>query len=416
MAANKDLVERSGDLKRELVDYAMQRRFDRAVSDALERRFGQTPVIDEADLADFMDWFILQERLPDSRTVVERFVADHPKLPEEDRAMLLGWRDVVEGIFEVKGRDGEALIVVNLVDELTYRVRSNMGPAVFTRMPPRSFLTGRLVPIGDEWLLSGVSNLLPRASRTEVYRMTAELAMQFPSLVFRNPEKLEQAWEMQREQRQLFIDFFGRDLVVLPGHEVVARMQAQTNYAMFEAPDAEGKSAADRFREAHGVAPPPLEVELPPELLAADTVGLIYDEIEGLNFYPDFGLLEETFADPTLAAEAEHREAVLGFLHEPSISPLPFHRLAEQDPARASQVFQRVLKRPRFSWERDGEALLRKHKASYYEHPVLPSVMPMSESLSRALMTAPEPDRPGPGWRQGRQQKSGVRGKRRRSR
>ena len=81
MAANKDLVERSGDLKRELVDYAMQRRFDRAVNDALERRFGQTPVIDEADLADFMDWFILQERLPDSRTVVERFVADHPKLP-----------------------------------------------------------------------------------------------------------------------------------------------------------------------------------------------------------------------------------------------------------------------------------------------------------------------------------------------
>jgi hypothetical protein len=411
-----DLVERSGDLKRELVDYAMQRRFDRAASAALERRFGGNPVIDEADLTDFVDWFILQERLPDGRTVVERFVADHPKLPEEERAMLLGWRDVVEGIFEVKARDGEALIVVNLVDELTYRVRSNMGPAVFNKMPPRSFLTGRLVPIGDEWLLSGVSNLLPRASRTEVYRMTVELAMQFPSLVFRNPEKLEQAWRLQREQRQLFIDFFGTDLVVLPGHELAARMQAYTDYAMLEARDAEGKSAADRAREVYGVEPPPLDVQLPPDLLAADTVGLIYDEIEGLGFYPDFGLFEETFADPALAAEREHRDAVLGYLHEPSISPLPFHRLAERDPARASQVFQRVLKKSRFSWERDGEALLRKHKASFYEKPVLPSVMPVSEHLSRAQMTAPESDRPRPNWRPGHRQKSGVRGKRRRSR
>ena len=416
MAANKDLVERSGDLKRELVDYAMQRRFDRAARDALERRFGETPIVDEADLANFMDWFILQVRLPDGRTVVERFVADHPQLPEEERAMLLGWRDVVEGIFEVKGRDGEALTVVNLVDELTYRVRSNMGPAVFTKMPPRSFLTGRLVPIEDEWLLSGVSSLLPRASRTEVYRMTAELVMQFPSLVFRNPEKLEQAWELQREQRQLFIDFFGNDLVVLPGDEVAARMQEQTNYAMFEARDAAGKSAADRFREAYGVEPPTLKVELPPEILAADTVGLIYDELEALNFYPDFGLLEETFADPALAADPEHREVVLGFLHEPSISPLPFRRLAARDPTRASQVFQRVLNKPRFSWDRGGEALLRKHKASFYDQPVLPSVTPLSEHLSRAQVTAPEPDRPRSDWRPGRQQKSGVRGKRRRSR
>jgi hypothetical protein len=170
MAANTDLVERSGDLKRELVDYAMHRRFDRAITAAMERRFGWNQAIDEADLSDFMDWFILHERLPDGRKVVERFVADHPELPEQERIMLLGWRDVVEGIFEVKDRDGEALIVVNLVDELTYRVRSNMGPAVFTRTPPRSFLTGRLVPIGDEWLLSGVANLLTPCSRRETRR------------------------------------------------------------------------------------------------------------------------------------------------------------------------------------------------------------------------------------------------------
>jgi hypothetical protein len=416
MAANADLIERSGDLKRALVDYALQPRFDHHIDNAIEQRFGPEPELDEADFANFIDWFILQERLPDGRTVVERFVADHPELPEEERAMLLGWRDVVEGIFEVKRRDGEALVVVNLLDELTYRVRSNMGPAIFARRRPGSFLMCRLVPLGDEWLLSGVANVLPGATRTEVYRHTAELATQFPSLAFRNPEKLARAWELQREERRHFIDFFGSDLVVLPGSELGERIQAYTHFSLFEARDADGKSAVERARETYGVEPPPLDFSLPDELHEAETVGLIYDEIEGLNFFIDFHLVEETFANPALAAEREHREAVFGYLQDPSISPLPFHRLAERDPERASQVFQRVLKKPRFSWERDGEALLRKHKASFYEHPVLPSVMPLSEQLSRVQITAPEPDRPRPDWRPGRRQRSGVRGKRRRSR
>jgi hypothetical protein len=57
-------------------------------------------------------------------------VASRLDLPEDERELLLGWRDIVEGIFEVQGRDGDALVTENLVDELTYRVQSNMGPSV----------------------------------------------------------------------------------------------------------------------------------------------------------------------------------------------------------------------------------------------------------------------------------------------
>jgi hypothetical protein len=45
-------------------------------------------------------------------------------------------------------------------------------------------------------------------------------------------------------------------------------------------------------------------------------------------------------------------------------------------------VFRRVLRRPGFSWQRDGEALLRQYKASWFERPVLPSVTPISQALS----------------------------------
>jgi hypothetical protein len=200
MPANLDLVERSGDLKRELVDFARQPRFAGSFRQAFDQRFGGRVRVDESEFANFLDYFILQQRLPDGRTMVEHFVDEHPDLPEEERALLLGWRDVVEGIFEVGRREGEALVAVNLVDELTYRIRSNMGPAVFARMRPGSFLVTRLVPIGADWLMSGIASILPAASQAEAYRAAAQVALQYPALVFRNPAKLEQAWQLQREE------------------------------------------------------------------------------------------------------------------------------------------------------------------------------------------------------------------------
>ena len=59
---------------------------------------------------------------------METFVSAHPELADADRQMLLGWRDVVEGVFEIRERDGEAIIAVNLIDELTYRARRGSPP------------------------------------------------------------------------------------------------------------------------------------------------------------------------------------------------------------------------------------------------------------------------------------------------
>ena len=164
MPASSQLVRRSGDLKGELVGFACGRRFARTFRQALEQRFGGLVVTDEGEFINFLDWFVLEHRLPSGRTVVEEFTAARPDLAEEERAMLLGWRDVVEGLFEVQLRDGEALVTVNLIDELPYRLRSNVGPGVFSQMPRGSFVLSRLVPVGDEWLLSGATNVLPASS------------------------------------------------------------------------------------------------------------------------------------------------------------------------------------------------------------------------------------------------------------
>jgi len=75
-----------------------------------------------------------------------------------------------------------------------------------------------------------------------------------PALVFRNPERLAQGRQRQREERRHFIAFFGSDLVVLSGEGLAARMAAYWQFRMHEVRDAEGRSAADHFRERYGPA------------------------------------------------------------------------------------------------------------------------------------------------------------------
>jgi len=382
MSTTADLVACSGDLKRELVRYAQHPRYRRALREAMVARDLPSTVSDEQQWIMFLDYFVLQHRLHNGKTVVEQFVAARPDLPEDERDLLLGWRDVVEGIFEVKGRDGDTLLVENLIDDLTYRVRSNMGAAVFGRMPRRSFLITRLVPIGEDWLISGMTNVLPGSQRDQAYEAAADVALRQPALIFRNPDKLARGWELQRAERERFVRFFGTDLVVLPGEQFADQMRQYQEYSRKEILAA--LPAADRARRAETPTP---ELATDPYLLESETVAVIFDEIEGLNFYAEFGLVEAVFADPSLLRRRLYKQRLIEYLDDDSVSPLPFRRLADRDPDRASMLFQKLLRRPGFDWRRDGENLLRERKAWFYDRPPRPSFSPISDRLAGYVTT-----------------------------
>jgi hypothetical protein len=377
-----DLIERSGYLKQDLLAFVQEKQFHKPLQRTLRERFGQTLPDNEGEAGNFFDHFMLQRRLPDGRTVVEHFVEAHPELPEAERRMLLGWRDVVEGFFEVKRRDGEALIVVNLLDELTYRARSNLGAQAFAPMPAGCFLVARLVPVEDEWLISGFLSVYPAEQRDAVCGLAGDLARENRLLTFRNPEKLKLAWDFQRQERDAFIAFFGADLVVVPGRALVERMRECTRFRYYQVRDADGTSMAERAVLAYGADPGPVEMKLPAELCAADTVGIVFDEVDGLTLLVNFNRVQAVFADPDLVADRRHRKEVLCYLESPTVSPRVIQRLAERDVERASRLFARLLKQPAFCWERDGEAMLRRYKASYYQQPVTPRIVPLSSALA----------------------------------
>jgi hypothetical protein len=386
MPASAELVIRSAELKRELVEYAQGPNQAQALHAFIAERFeGETP--DEDQRVNAVDAFVLQHQLADGRTTVDHFVEAHQELPEEEQEMLLRWRGVVEGVFAIQRRDTDALLLDNLIDELMYRVRANTGPSQFSRLKEGSFLLARLVPIEDEWLLSGVCSSFTRSQRAIVCRVAAEPAEANPALVFRNPANVARAWEQQGREREEFIAFFGSDLVVLSGTQVDERMRAYANYQVYEVRDAEGKTVADRAKRVYGGMPPLPEPDLPDDLGTKETVGVIFDEVDGLKFLPDFGLVQEAFASPEIAgADDRYRAAVRSYLDDAGISPRVLQRLADSDAARASQLLAAVFDQSEFSWEKDGEALLQRVKPDYFAKTVMPGIVPLSEELARAKL------------------------------
>jgi hypothetical protein len=379
-----DLVERSAELKGQLVAFGQSARFDRWLTPLLLEAAGPERQLDEGEAIRIIDHFILRYRLPDGSTVVDRFVAGRKDLTASDREMLLGWRDPAEGIFEVRRKDGDAVVLLNLVDDLEYRAYSNAGRAAFRGVSKGGFLHTCLVPVHSAdgaWLVSGAMSYYPRSSATDIAQVALELATSRPELVFRNPWKTEQGWQRMREDRAAFVEFCGGDELVLPPAEAEDLLNAYYRHRQETATAAQPGRARRRRRPG-----PDLPFfELPPELADSETVGVIYDQVDGLNFYADYGMLRDLFADPALTGRRQHQDLLRTYLREESIAPLPIRRLAAAHPETADTVFRKLLRKPGFTWSEHGETLLRRRKPWYYENEPRPGVSVIGDRLSELL-------------------------------
>jgi hypothetical protein len=376
----ESLIERSAELKRALVDFVCGPQLEQHLSRFMEKSVSPGEVLDEGDAAGLVDRFALQHRLPNGKTVLDQFLASRPDLSAADRDMVRGWHDPVEGFFEIRGKDRTAIVLLNLLDDLEYRTYSNMGPAAFRPLPKGGFLYARLVPISPvpgAWLVSGYMSSFPKSGAAQIAQVALELATTQPELVFRNPEKIEQGWKQMRDDRAAFIEFFGSDELVLSPAEAAERLDAYYRHRQRTALAAH--PGRRKPRHAPDTDLPP--VEFPAEFADADTIGVIYDEIDGLNFYNDYGMLRDLFADPALAADKRYSDVLRGYLAAETVGPLPIRRLADAHPEKADAVFRKVLRKSSFTWADHGEALLRRRKPWYYEQEPRPGVSVIGSRL-----------------------------------
>jgi hypothetical protein len=284
---------------------------------------------------------------------IDQFVGTQRGLTRAQRDLVLDWADnSVHGVFEMRGGPGgnAAITALNLVDDLEYRVYG-LDPAGFGGGAGSGFFAGTLLPLARDdsaWLAAGGETGYPRADARQVARLAIDMATRQPELVFRNPDKVTQGWEHMRRDREEFLAR-GR-------HRAVSEA-GDTTFVM------------------------------PEGFFEFDTVGIIYDELDGFVVVPEYGMLRALFADPSLAEDREHANVLRAYLREDAIPPLPLRRMAAAYPGGVDPVFRRVLGNRNFSWIQNGAGLLRKRKPGYYESEPTPGVAVLSDrvmALARA--------------------------------
>jgi hypothetical protein len=315
---------------------------------------------------------------------VERFIGTQRGLSRADRDLVLDWAgNNVRGVFEVRAiarRDsaGEAVIALNLVDDLDYRVYGiGTDPAEGApsegAVAPGGFFAGTLLPLAEDdsaWLAAGDEIGYPR----QVARLAIDLATREPDLVFRNQEKATQGWTYMRRDREEFVAFFGGDELVLPTLEAEGRLNAYYKMRRDSALAARGRHrAVSDTGETSFV--------MPEGFFEFDTVGIIYDELDGFVVVPEYGMLRAMFADPSLAADPLHANVLRAYLREDTIPPLPLRRMAAAFPGNVDAVFRRVLGNRAFTWNQNGIGLLKKRKPGYYDAEPAPGVAVLSDRV-----------------------------------
>ena len=316
---------------------------------------------------------------------VERFIGTQRGLTRAERDLVLDWADnSVRGVFEARALEARglearavqggvgAVTVLNLVDDLDYRVYG-LDP-----VPEEGgFLAGTLLPLTRDdsaWLAAGGETVYPPADARRVARLAIDLATREPELVFRNQEKATQGWMYMRRDREEFVAFFGTDELVLPILEAEGRLNAYYKVRRDSALAARGRHrAVSESGETTFV--------MPAGFFEFDTVGIIYDELDGFVVVPEYGMLRELFADPALAGDREHANVLRAYLREDTIPPLPLRRMAAAFPDHVDVVFQRVLGNRNFRWDQNGAGLLRKRKPGHYESEPTPGVAVLSDRV-----------------------------------
>jgi len=342
----RETLTRMGDIKAALIDFSRRSEFREDLEAALNEQFGKPERPDsEEQWVTFQDRFILEYELEEGETVAQRFVEHYENLVSDDvRQLILGWGDVIESLFEVKGRSDNSFRVKNLVNEREYEVFPTACMVNF-EVKPGDFLSARIVPAKGFHIFSGSVGTIEwdgsEGQRVKIYKTAIDFQMKHPGLAFKdNEEKLQKSLESTRRQYEDFVSYFGSDEILGTGKDILHKYQGFFDYLAFEKKDAEsGEPIALAYERKIGKPYHSPTVNLPEPVLHSQDVGMLCDPVEGLSFLIDYRRFIDVFQYPEqYLGKEETEDPVLGYLESDSISDVPFRRVAKKFPHNFNDV------------------------------------------------------------------------------
>ena len=381
-------IDRFGDIRKMLVDYFQYVLLKRdnvlkeAFLKASREEYGDPLVIDSEDgFHEFTDNFVYSYRFPDNLTVIDRFLAETPDLNEREKAIVLGWKDPVVGLFQVKSTLADGFVAENLINEVDYTIKPTTIPQRFEELArPGAFFRAKIIPVNDkEYIFSGTQGFL-NTSEKEILKRVARLQMKHPQFAFRdNEEKIKEGFELQKNDRELFIEYFGSDEILTEGKKLPALAAEFMNYRLskIEKPLPEGYK--------------PPEMSFPEGLLKSKDVGIVFDELSGQHYLINYGIILNVFQSPDQLKIQRYKRDILAYLEDQTISPHVLRKLFFRFPQNAEFIIREILSRPEFSLEKDFDSLMDEFKPSFKGKRIYPYILPMSPKFVKAMKPELDP-------------------------
>jgi hypothetical protein len=349
---------------------------------ASREKYGDPLVIDSEDgFHEFTDNFVYSYRFPDNLTVIDRFLAETPDLNEREKAIVLGWKDPVVGLFQVKSTLADGFVAENLINEVDYTIKPTTIPQRFEELArPGAFFRAKIIPVNDkEYIFSGTQGFL-NTSEKEILKRVARLQMKHPQFAFRdNEEKIKEGFELQKNDRELFIEYFGSDEILTEGKKLPALAAEFMNYRLskIEKPLPEGYK--------------PPEMSFPEGLLKSKDVGIVFDELSGQHYLINYGIILNVFQSPDELKIQRYKRDILAYLEDQTISPHVLRKLFFRFPQNAEFIIREILSRPEFSLEKDFDSLMDEFKPSFKGKRIYPYILPMSPKFVKAMKPELDP-------------------------
>jgi hypothetical protein len=375
-------INRFGDIRKMLVDYfqyVLLKKDDalkKAFLKASREKYGDPLVIDSEDgFHEFTDNFVYSYRFPDNLTVIDRFVSESSELSEKEKAIVLRWKDPVVGLFQVKRTLPDGFVAENLINEVEYTIKPTAIPQGLERSAKAgAFFRAKIIPVDDkEYIFSGTQEFLD-ISEKDILKRVAQLQMKNPQFAFRdNEEKIRRGFELQKKDRELFIEYFGSDEVLTEGKKLPALAAEFMNYRL----------SKNEKPLPEGYKPP--EMNFPEGLLKSKDVGIVFDELSGQHYLVNYGIILNVFQSPDELEIQRYKRDILTYLEDKTISPHVLRRLFFRFPQNSEIIIRKILDRPEFGLEKDFDSLMDEFKPSFIGKRIYPYVLPMSPKYVTAL-------------------------------
>lgn len=378
-AAIEALLDQAAELKSALVEYATSPGFKKRLAarydDVLKTGLGRENSLYEAIES------ILYDRGPGAEPLIERYLRTNKTLGQADRAIYESWRDRgVFGVFKVIEHAADRILLRNLIDELDYETYSSQGADSISGLKPGGFVMTRIVPIGHLYTLSGTTKNFGPQDAATANSLAARLLSLDHSLPFHNPQKLAAALANVAQNHRIFGELFGSHALQGTGAQMIEAYRTFLEASRREAAARNGMPG-DLARTGPELAP---DDSFPAGFAALQDVRLVHHPVKSVVFLVDYDRLEAAHRTPPTRAQDPGATVLRGYLEDDQIPFFILQALAEQHPETVDALYRVALERPDFTWEADGEALLRTYKPAPIHHEDLPRIAMVPVSLSEA--------------------------------